>query len=126
MLDASAIVAWVEQEQGRVEALFPHLAANEVSTTRLCLAEAARVLLRSGRDRTDFEPLLATWLGLDPVAVAQHIDAAELVDRVRRERRDSKLSLADALVYVESRHRGEPLLTFDRDFEGLDGAIVLQ
>ena len=56
MLDASVIVVWFDNEEERVNALYPYLADREVRTTRLSLAEAVSVLLRRGRTRE--EPLV--------------------------------------------------------------------
>jgi ribonuclease VapC len=117
VLDASAVLAWLQQEPGadRVDPLLPHAAISTVNW-----AEVLQKVAQRGRDPDDVGSLLQA-LGLRPIPLS----ADEAAIAAGLWQRASSLSLGDRCCLALATRLELPAVTADRDWLMLDtGAPV--
>lgn len=120
VLDASALLAWANDEAGG-EAVFEYIATAEISTVNFSevLQKAASRGVAAAGLATD---LLALGLQLRPFSVRH----AELAAGLWPHTQKLGLSLADRACLALGLDRNLPVITADRQWSGLDLGIAIE
>ncbi len=128
VLDTSAVVAWVIQEQPRwkaVDALITNVASEPVLPGP-ALTEAVAVARRRGNNSSGAQLLLAfqaSGIRLEHAQTADLLRAAELVEAAATHRtgpgRAHTLSFCDSLILAISERLGLPVITGDSHWQQL-------
>ena len=120
VLDASALLAWLQAEPGseRVDALLSESAISSVNWS-----EVVQKALDSGVDIMGMrEELLALGLSIVDFTASQ----AELAAALRQATRKKGLSLGDRACLALAREKGMPVLTADRAWKSLRLGLKIQ
>lgn len=119
--------AWIEYFRGssRGAKVRTIIEKSVIGTSILSVAELSDKYEREGM-MMDFSKDLAYVAGRSAIILLELEDATkagQLKQEVRREK--EKFGLVDALILLQTRRLGGQLITFDRDFEGLENTKVL-
>ncbi len=118
--------AWVDffQKTRRSEALIPYIRENPLYTAEVSLAEISDWCFRNGLDAEAYFQIIrkhSAILGI-PENAWKTIGAFYNGQRKHR----PKFGMMDCLIAATARSHGLGMLTFDLDFEGIPGAVVLR
>jgi PIN domain nuclease of toxin-antitoxin system len=120
LLDASALLAWLHEEQG-AEVVADALDAEEGAMSVLNLAEVLEHAVRNGDDPNHRLAELRALITIESVTEADALGAAELYPVTRQ----PALSLADRIALATARRLGVPILSAERAWADVPGADVV-
>lgn len=120
VIDASAALAYVLEEQGEEEA------QDRIAGASISAANWAEVIEKALRADVDAATLRASFEALGAQVLPVEVGHAEYAAHLQEPTRRHGLSLADRICFALARDLGSPILTADRAWAEIDVGIEVQ